>query len=278
MEDRIYGLGVEHRKKEYLMNKEITFEECKRLMVDIMANVAHFCDKHDIRYSLSYGTLIGAIRHKGFIPWDDDIDIIMWRDDYERFVSTYKDERYQIIDGSFNINHSHIRVSDQKTILRLDELRGQFYKYGLWIDVFPIDKVPDSEKKYNRFLKKLWFLFKMQSLGEVHRKGFINIKKLVYFICRPFHSFFGKWALKTMKKYNNSNTHSVSDLGSWYNTPLHFPYSYMDEYVDVEFEGHKFKAIKQYDAFLRGMYGDYMQFPPIEMQKPHHSYTAYWRE
>ena len=81
-----------------------------------------------------------------------------------------------------------------------------------------------------------------------------------------------------MKKYNNSNTHSVSDLGSWYNTPLHFPYSYMDEYVDVEFEGHKFKAIKQYDAFLRGMYGDYMQFPPIEMQKPHHSYTAYWRE
>lgn len=256
--------------------KEIAFNEGKKLMLDTLINVANFCDQQGIKYSLGYGTLIGAIRHKGFIPWDDDIDIFMKRDDYERFVSNYKDERYKVIDGSFNPNHAHIRVSDQKTVLKLNEWRGQFYKDGLWIDVFPIDKVPDSQTTFLRFKKKVWFLFEMQLSGEVHRKGFVN--KIIFVICKPFSSYFGKKALQTMKKYNNKNTNSLANLGAWYVNLPKFPVSYMDEFVEVDFEGHKFKAIKQYDAFLRGVYGDYMQFPPKEKQKPHHSYKAYWRE
>ena len=244
-------------------------------MVDTLANVDHFCRQHGIRYSLSYGTLIGAIRHKGFIPWDDDIDIIMPRDDYERFISLYKDDRYKIIDGKYNSNHSHVRVSDQKTVLKLDTWRARFYNEGLWIDVFPLDKVPDTQKGYLCFKKWLWFLFEMQLKGQVHRKGMIN--KILHIICKPFSAYFGKLALKTMKKYNKSNTQSVANLCVWYLKSPKYPSTYFDEYIDVEFERYKFKAIKQYDIFLREFYGDYMQFPPKEKQIAHHRYTAYWR-
>ena len=256
--------------------KEITFEESKKVMLDTLINVAHFCDQQGINYSLGYGTLIGAIRHKGFIPWDDDIDIIMWRDDYERFIASYKDDRYEIVDGSHNPNHSHIRVSDQKTILKMNEWRAQFYKEGLWIDVFPIDKVPDTQREYVRFRKKIWFLFEMQLSGETQRKGVLN--KLIYVVCKPFSAFFGKKALKKMKKYHTKDTQSAANMGVWYLNFPKFPLSYMKEFVEVDFEGHRFKAIKEYDAFLRGVYGDYMQFPPKEKQIPHHSYVAYWKE
>lgn len=256
--------------------KEITFEEGKKLMLDTLVSVSDFCEKNDIKYSLGYGTLIGAIRHKGFIPWDDDIDIMMPRDDYERFVKTYRDGRYAVIDESFNTNHSHIRVSDEKTVLKLNAWRARFYKAGLWIDVFPIDKVPDSQKGYERFRKWLWFLFEIQLTGEAKRKGIVN--KVLYALCKPFSRYCGKKALQEMKRYNDKDTQSVANMGVWYLHWPKFPLSYMSEFVDVDFEGHKFKAIKEYDSFLRGIYGDYMQFPPKEKQKPHHNYTAYWKE
>lgn len=258
------------------MKNKISTEECKKLMVETLANVDHFCNQHCIKYSLSYGTLIGAIRHKGFIPWDDDIDIIMPREDYDRFISSYKDSRYKIIDGAFNPNHSHIRVSDQKTVLALDAWRAQFYKEGLWIDVFPIDKVPDSQKGYERFRKWLWFLFEIQLTGEAKRKGIVN--KALYAICKPFSKYCGKKALQEMKRYNDKDMQSVANMSAWYLKSPKFPASYFDEYIDVEFEGYKFKAIKQYDVFLRELYGDYMQLPPEEKRISHHTYDAYWRD
>ena len=80
------------------LHKEVTPEECKKIEIGILENIASFCDKHQIKYSLSYGTLLGAIRHKGFIPWDDDVDIIMLREEYNKFVSLYKDDYYKLID------------------------------------------------------------------------------------------------------------------------------------------------------------------------------------
>lgn len=255
---------------------ELTREESKKAMLGILKSIADFCSFNNINYSLAYGTLIGAIRHKGFIPWDDDIDIIMMRDDYERFISLYKDGRYAIVDGSCNANHSHVRVADKKTVLKLDAWRAQFYNDGLWVDVFPVDRVPDSQKGYLLFKKWLWFLFEMQLSGEVHRKGFIN--RIIYAICKPVSAYFGKRALKTMEKYNSKNTKSIATLSLWYLHFPKFPLVYMEGFTDVEFEGYKFKAISQYDSFLRLCYGDYMKFPPKEEQVPHHTYTAYWIE
>lgn len=258
--------------------KELTSEEYKKLLLDILINVASFCENHQIKYSVAYGTLIGAIRHKGFIPWDDDIDIIMMRDDYERFRSLYKDTRYVIVNGENQPNHLHIRVSDSATMIKHSKksIANKFYKDGLWIDVFPIDKVPDSVRGY-RFHKRIIKTFAgLRQTGEIGGKNLL--KKMARLPLKPFTKVFGRLAEKRMVRYNKENKQTAANLGVYYLNFPTFPLSYMKDYIDVEFEGHTFKAIKEYDAFLRGVYGDYMQFPPENKRVAHHHYKAYLKE
>lgn len=257
---------------------ELTTEESKKALTDILVNIAGFCEKNSINYSLAYGTLIGAIRHKGFIPWDDDIDIIMMRDDYERFISIYKNNRYRIISSANQVNHSHIRISDMNTVVKYKKSgwADRFYSAGLWVDVFPIDRVPDTKLGYHLFRKSLWFLFEFELTGQVKRKSVFSI--IANVICKPFHKLFGKMARKRMSKYNSKDTHTVANMGLWYLDFPSFPASYMNDFVDVAFEGHTFKSIKEYDSFLRGIYGDYMQYPPVEERKPKHEFVAYLKD
>ena len=261
--------------------REVSPEECKILQLNILINIAQFCEEHDIRYSLAYGTLIGAIRHKGFIPWDDDIDIIMMRDEYERFVATYKDDKYVLIHGENMSNHLHVVVSDMSTQLVFpDSLSNQFfYKGGVWVDCFPIDYVPDQDLSYRSFMKRIRFICKMQRLGEFRNPKSRLIFRLIYPLMRPFRHILGKLAKDTMLSYNKRKTSTVANTSLWYLNYPSFPVSFMSEYVDVEFEGRLFKAIKEYDSYLRGIYGDYMQLPPIEQRgNPRHVYIPYWRE
>lgn len=259
--------------------KEIGPEESKKLMLDILINVASFCDYHDIKYSLGYGTLIGAIRHKGFIPWDDDIDIIMMRDDYERFVSTYKDERYKIISGEEQINHTHIRISDSKTVLKYTKPTAQstLYKAGLWIDVFPIDKVPDSQIDFKKFKNRITKLCELRLFGDV---GSYNTYKgrIAKTIVKRSSGILRKYIYRNMVRYNKKDTQTVANLALYYSRVPPFPIQYMSDYIDVEFEGHSFKAISQYDSWLKGIYGDYMQLPPEDERVAHHYFTAFYKE
>lgn len=259
--------------------KELTPDESKRLSLDILIRVADFCDQHGIKYSLAYGTLIGAIRHKGFIPWDDDIDIIMMRDDYERFVSLYHDDRYHIVGEEKQLNHLHVRVANSATLVDYpkDSIIGKFYKDGLWVDVFPIDKVPDTLRGFRRQKWMVTLFLKMQQLGEMGGRN-TQLKNLGHIILKPFSKFFGKLAQKGMVYYHQKKTQTVANLAVYYLNFPQFPMSYMDEFVEVEFEGKTFKAVKEYDAFLRGIYGDYMQFPPEEKRVAHHFFKAYLKD
>lgn len=258
--------------------KEINTQECKKLLFDMLVNVAEFCEAHGLKYSLGYGTLIGAVRHKGFIPWDDDIDIIMARDDYEKFKLLYNDERYEIIPGERLNNHAHIRVSDSKTLLIHPEgsFRALYYKDGLFIDVFPIDKVPDSEIAYKKLKKKIARIYTLQQYCEFKRNS--RKARVIYTFFHRTAPFWGKQAYNLMTQFNSSSTNTVANLGVWYLPFPSFPAHFMREFVDIDFEGKKFKAISNYDTFLRGIYGDYMQLPPREKQQPHHDYKAYWKD
>lgn len=257
--------------------KEISSEDCKRLLLNILINVAEFCEKNNIKYSLAYGTLIGAIRHKGFIPWDDDIDIIMMRDEYERFVASYNDEYYKLIPGKNLANHYHVVISDNSTQLVFQKHTANdfFYKGGVWVDVFPIDKVPDNPSVYKTLRKKIHLMAGLEQAGQ-YKKNLL--RTLPYYCLKPFSGFFGRKAINLISSNRNLHTSSVANLSLFYLNYPSFPAVYMDEFVDVEFEGVLFKAMKSYDEFLKGIYGDYMQLPPMAERIPRHAYSVYKRE
>lgn len=254
---------------------EINEEDCKRIELGILIDIDAFCRRNNINYSIAYGTLIGAIRHKGFIPWDDDIDIIMRRDEYERFMKLYHSNDYELVEEKDVPNHLHSRVSDPSTHLVFSRSMraNKIYKAGLWVDVFPIDKVPEDIVRYKKIKKKVRRLFLLQCVGEV--KGYNIIHNIAHFFLKPFVNFFMKLSQKEIIKYNNTNSSSVAALSLWHTNFPPFPITYLDDYVDVVFEGYTFKCIRNYDAFLRGIYGDYMQKPPKEQRVAHHYYKAY---
>jgi len=260
--------------------RELTLDESKKLQLNILINIAKFCDEHYIKYSIAYGTLIGAVRHKGFIPWDDDIDIIMMRDDYERFVAIYKDDSYVLVDGEHQLNHLHVRIADNNTrLVSLKGARDKFYNSGLWVDVFPIDKVPNDKDEYELFMRKIYRLCKLQLIAEVGGEGRKLTKRIPFYILqfflKPFGKLFGKKIKKEIKKYNHSDSKSVANVSLWY---LHYPsfsIDYMKEFIELEFEGCYFKSISKYDEFLKGIYGDYMTPPPVDKRNYRHAYVAY---
>ena len=131
----------------------LTNEECRERQLAILSEVAKLCDKHSIQYSLAYGSLIGAVRHKGFIAWDDDIDILLLRKDYEKLSDILKKQKdvswMELLEESTGVNvFPYMKVIDNRTIVKPDD-NNAFH--GIWIDVFPIDNLPDDSFACNIF-------------------------------------------------------------------------------------------------------------------------------
>ena len=255
---------------------EISNEECKRLLIKILQNVTEFCEKNNIKYSLAYGTLIGAIRHKGFIPWDDDIDIIMMRDEYERFVQSYKDDYYKLILGKDLANHYHVVVSDYSTKLEFKKNTANefFYKGGIWVDIFPIDKVPEDNGAYRKLIRKIHLMAGLEQAGQYKKNMY---RAIPYYFLKPLSKLFGEIVHNLISFSNNSYSSKVANLSLFYLRYPSFPASYLTDFIEVEFEGNMYKAMKQYDSYLRGIYGEYMKLPPLKDQTPRHEYKVYWR-
>ena len=269
------------------MGKEIGVEEFKQISLDILDVVHHFCEGHHIKYSLACGTLIGAIRHKGFIPWDDDIDIYMTRDDYQRFISSFPymyKGKYSVIslENSAQWNCAFAKVYNGKTVM-IEDKRTDIEGLGIGIDVFPLDNAPDDDKEWQKFEKRRIILrdfFEMKELRWRNTRSFI--KNVVVELCSlflwPFSARF--WAKKMSiygQRYNGIDTAFFAE--NCYGLPNNrFPKSDFAETIDWPFEDFFFKVMVGYDDYLRRFYGDYMQLPPIEKQVAHHHYVAYWKE
>lgn len=136
--------------------REIGFSEIKRVALDILKDVAHFCDTHDIRYVLAYGTMLGAVRHKGFIPWDDDLDVGMLRSDYERFMEIADDELAEDFlliaeerTPDYYVCHSKIFRNHTASVVRANShLR---IHHGFYLDIFPFDVIPENAEQQDKF-------------------------------------------------------------------------------------------------------------------------------
>ena len=266
------------------MSKEIEKEAYKRIPLEILIHVTEFCKENNIRYSLAYGTLLGAIRHKGFIPWDDDIDIIMPRADYERFKRIYHSEKYPFSDMSVNNNHptAMAKIYDSTTFYFFHGIRRSF---GLFIDVFVVDNFPVNVKERRSWQRQTRFLISIYKSKNTRwsdvflpqhsfrRKLLISFYKLAPVSKRVVQENINKLS----QKYNNQETGIVGITMSCDNPYDTYPSNLFEEYVDVEFEGHVFKAIRQYDIWLTKCYHNYMQLPPVEKRIGRHGIVAYYK-
>ena len=264
--------------------KEVTFEESRRIQLSILCYFDAFCREHQLRYSLGEGTLIGAVRHKGFIPWDDDIDVIMLREDYDRFLSIYDGDKYSLksIKSEQNWRDCYSRLSDNSTCVYW-ELTPTITNHGIWVAIFPVDNIPDDDVEWNRMKQRSRLLQMLccakytDSMFNSKRARFI--KPLIQFYS-SIHSanYFVKKAEKTICKYKGISTKRRTVLAIWWATYPAFRSEVFDEYIEMEFEGHNFLVLKYYDEYLRGQYGDYMTLPPVESRVPQHHMKAYWKD
>lgn len=265
-----------------------TIEELKQIQLKILESFHQFCTENGINYSLAYGSLIGAIRHKGFIPWDDDIDIFLLRDEYNKFMSSFPkayNEHYSLVSmGIDNKWHrAYGKLFDNRTI-EICNTRNKYQDLGIGIDIFPVDDVPDEFSKWCRYERKRRLLrdvamLKSLTLSKERSFG----KNFIIFIGRIALSLFSFAFLTRLvnrysQKHNGKGYNHVyeNSLGV-YNTKEPWKKSDFEEFVDVSFENIKVKIIKGYANLLTNVYGDYMRLPPKEKRISHHSFMAYWK-
>lgn len=271
--------------------KELTLHEIQQQSLEILSDVHSFCEANEIKYSLAYGTLIGAVRHKGFIPWDDDIDIIMLRPEYDRFCEKYSSEQYRLVcnKNDKSCMMAYAKVCDvTNTISEEHSWTGQ--KVGLGIDIFPMDVAEDDfnmfAARYNRVSKiwnKLWLNRSIQT-GE--RSFYSKKMNLLIRITNKFglqclnQTIARRKVLKMTKiasMINSTKTgHSTMMVFCDDGTKSYYESSVFNEYAKLQFENKVFWAVKDYDRMLKPVYGDYMQLPPVEQRTSKHE-KVYWK-
>ena len=260
--------------------KELSSEELKIIQLEILDVTTAFCDAHNINYWLDSGTLLGAIRHNGYIPWDDDIDLGMLRPDFDRFLQLFNGEntRYKAycIENNKQFYYPHAKVLDCNTVLYEPDEDG--LKLSVNIDVFVYDNAPDDDavvkKMYDRRdrLRK-WHsrrLFSKPHGSFLRRVATAMALKVLYFL--PEYYFTEKMT-ENSKRYKDIETKRVGNFTSY--TRMICDKGVFDLFEDHEFEGKMYKVPIGYDAWLRAFYGNYMELPPAEKRISHHSFKAY---
>ena len=270
--------------------KQIGIDELKSIQLEILDVAAKFCEERNIKYWLNAGTLIGAVRHKGYIPWDDDIDLGMLRPDYDRFMKEFNgyNPRYEFhcLENDPNFYVQFGKIYDNHTVLYEPDETG--IKIAVYVDIFVFDNAPDNETLCRRMLRR-HHIFERLNLARVlpvhTRPNGNTLRRILAYIIRaavhmiPYSvlpdNYFAVKAVQNAKRFiNNYETKRVGNFSGQH--CVTFSKELFRSFIDAEFEGRKYKIPVGYDEYLRILYGDYMQLPPEKERVSRHRFKAFW--
>lgn len=271
--------------------KYLNMDEIRAIELSLLNELDKICEKENFQYSLAGGTLLGAVRHGGFIPWDDDIDVLMPREDYEKFIdycyvnqtnfdlfSCRSNDEYE---GTISI------ISDRSTILVDPFGHIGNYKKGIVIDIFPIDGAGNTVEEAKNIYSKTRFkremlnacAWKYFSFSKTRSIIYEPIRFLFFIISRLFNP--NKLAKQLDALYKNNRLqdykYATCFSGSYREKEILRREVYT-ELCKMMFEGREYRCMVHFDEYLTKLYGDYMKLPPKDKQISHHVYRAYWRE
>lgn len=259
-----------------MIEKKLNIIEIQNKQFELMLFIDDFCRKNNIKYFLIAGSCLGAIRHSGFIPWDDDIDIGLLRNDYEKLISTLKlDKSKYKLANYHNCREAYFpltRIFFENTYVENEFAKGDLY-HKMYMDIFPLDNVPDDDKQLERHINKI-ARFKTFLYYKTNRKRSNIFKILCANVIKVFLIPFSKQKIikkidKLMKKYNDTPTKRVCSIASQYNyKKVTMPKVYFQSQKEVKFNNSKFYVTIFADDYLKKMYGsDYMKVPDSSKQR-----------
>jgi len=251
------------------MNKPLSLQEKRRVYLGILKEIDKFCTQYDIRYYLACGTLIGAVRHKGFIPWDDDLDVFVPEPDFKRFAQLYSSNSFKLVTCYNYDKHPYPfgRLYDNRTCSESD--------FGVGVDIYIIYGAPSDvncqkmhQNKVFRYIKRKRFWLKYaRCLEKLHLWPFYNVayKMMNCNIKKAVHEF---------EKFGFEESEYIWPYGGG---KLNLKKEFYGNPVRIPFEDGFYNAPEHYHEVLTAGYGDYMKLPPEEKRQPYHNRKCYWK-
>ncbi|MCX4362008.1 MAG: LicD family protein [Clostridia bacterium] len=268
--------------------REIHIEEMKSRLLSIAEYLDKICQENGLTLFMSGGTLLGAVRHKGYIPWDDDIDMYLSRPEYDKLIEIFRAQgnsgRYKLLSHELDNNYLYpfAKLIDTQTVL-IESGGYAGVGMGLFVDIFPVDGLGNSVEQAKKHMKKCnkWITLNLSLLVKPWRKNRSFAKNFAIACLRVIAKMYG--AKKIHKKlraivmslpYEESEYvgEFIDEIGD---KRIMLKKEMFEDYEMMDFENLKLKAPKNWDKFLKQYYGDYMQLPPEEKRVLTHGYELY---
>ena len=260
--------------------RELNLDEIKNIQIDLLKNLDAFCQEKGIRYCLCNGTLLGAVKYGGYIPWDDDIDVCLLRDDYERLIAEYKDDDRRKL-ASLERDRSFLfpfaKLCDEQTILLESNVKKS--TFGVNIDIFPIDSFGDTMEEVGEVFDRMQRLRARLNWAKlrVYTSGSLIKSMAKFFFSLRFRLFGAKYYCKkiiTLAKRKKGRYYGDVVWG-FYGVGEALEKTIFTELDSVNFEGGEYPAPQRKNEYLFSLYGDWRKDPPKEEQRTHHTFRAY---
>ena len=266
------------------MEQNVTIDEIHEIINEILLYFKNFCDKNNIAFFLSNGTLLGAVKYRGIIPWDDDIDVLVPREDYDRIIRIFQDtEKYRLFspERTPEFLFPYAKLCDMTT--RKEETNiNNGVELGLDIDIFPLDNFPGDYSAAKAQVDKINNIQKKLNFAKLkYNPGKNLFRTVIKTVCIFFHhcvgaKFYVRKITDIISENKNVQQPEYSGCAIWpvYGKKEIIPAEVFEKTVEVEFEGEKYPAPSGYDRYLRSLYGDYEKDLPADKQKSHHGFKA----